>query len=427
MPLLRVKPSKLEGEVTAPPSKSYTHRAFAVGLLAKGKSKITNPLLSSDTQATIDAVKILGAKVTQRDDVWHTVGTGGDLKPSKNLIDVKNSGTTLRLMSAIASLSPKPIGLTGDESIRARPMDPLIKTLAKLGAEARCDGPRGRPPVVVGGRLKGGDVEISASISSQFVSALLFACPYAREDVELQVTELRSKPYVEMTLELLDLADANIKRSSDLTEFTIPGRQVFRPLEFDVPGDFSSAAFLLGAAALSGAAVKVENLDIRGAQGDKKIIDLLREFGAEVKVRGKVIEVSSSGLTGIEVNCRDNPDLVPVLAVLGTVADGRTVLMDIPHLRYKETDRIRALRSELSKMGAKVEELPGELRIRGVKQLKGMKLNSYGDHRMAMAFAVAGLVAKGETIVDGAECISVSYPGFVEDMRKLGAQMELMG
>ena len=425
--MLRVRPSKLEGEVTAPPSKSYTHRAFAVGLLAKGESKIANPLLSFDTQATIDAIKILGARVTERNDVWHVVGTGGSLKPSANLIDVKNSGTTLRFMSAIASLSPRPIGLTGDESIRARPMGPLIEALAKLGAKARCEGPRGRPPVVVGGGLKGGNVEVSAAISSQFISALLLACPYAREDVGLRVTELRSKPYVEITLEVLDLAGANIKRSPDFTEFTIPGRQVFRSLEFDVPGDFSSAAFLLGAAALTGTTVKVNNLDVRGAQGDKRIVDLLREFGAEVKVRGKVIEVSGGrGLVGIDADCRDNPDLVPVLAVLGAVADGRTTLTNIPHLRYKETDRLRALRSELRKLGASVEELPGELRIRGVKQLRGARLNSYGDHRMAMALAVAGLAAKGEIIIDGAESIKVSYPTFVEDMRKLGAQVEMV-
>jgi 3-phosphoshikimate 1-carboxyvinyltransferase len=330
-------------------------------------------------------------------------------------------------MSAIASLSPKPIGLTGDESIRARPMGPLIEALSRLGAYARCKGPRGRPPVVVGGGLKGGDVEISGAISSQFVSALLLACPYAREDVELRVTELRSKPYVEMTLEVLDHAGAKIERSSDLTEFTIPGRQVLRASEFDVPGDFSSAAFLLGAAALAGSAVKVSNLDVRGVQGDKRIVGLLREFGADVKLRGKVVEVSSSGLTGIEADCGDNPDLVPVLAVLGSIADGTTILTNIPHLRYKETDRLRALASELRKLGARVEELPGELRIRGVKQLRGAKLSSYGDHRMAMALSVAGLVAKGETVIEGAESIKVSYPNFVKDMRKLGANIEVFG
>lgn len=426
MVLLKIMPSKLEGEVTAPPSKSYTHRAFAAGLLAKGESKIANPLLSLDTQATIDAIKILGAHATPHNNSWRVSGTMGKLSPSSNLIDVKNSGTTLRLMTSIASLSPRSIGLTGDESIRARPMKPLIDALVELGARARCEGPHGRPPVVVGGGLKGGSVEINGAISSQFISALLLACPYAKEDVELHVTELRSKPYTEMTLEVLDLAGADIKHSSDLMEFTIPGKQVFRPLEFEVPGDFSSAAFMLGAGALVGVNVKVKNLDVRGVQGDKRIVDLLREFGAEVKVKGKEVEVSSSDLAGIEADCGDTPDLVPVLAVLGAVAEGTTKLMNIPHLRHKETDRLRALATELRKLGARIEELPDELRIRGVKQLKGARLKSYGDHRMAMALAVVGLAALGETVVDGAESILVSYPNFVDDVKKLGGKVELI-
>lgn len=424
MALLKVRPSKVEGEVVAPPSKSYTHRAFAIGLLAMGKSKVLSPLISFDTRATIDAVRILGGEVSRQEDVWQVTGTGGKLKPRANIIDVKNSGTTLRLMSAIAALSPKAVSLTGDESIRARPMGQLIEALAKLGADARCEGLRGRPPVVVGGGLKGGDVEISGAVSSQFISALLLACPYAKDDVELHVTELRSRPYVEITLEMLDAAGARVKRNPDLSEFEIPSRQVFKAVEFDIPGDFSSAAFILGAAALIGTSVRMSNLDVRGAQGDKRIVDLLREFGAEIEVRGKNIEVSSPGrLSGIEVDCGDNPDLVPVLAVLGSVADGQTILTNIPHLRYKETDRLRALRVELSKLGAEVEELPGELRIRGVRQLKGARLSSYGDHRMAMALAIAGLVARGETVIDGAESIQVSYPSFVEDMRKLGAKL----
>lgn len=426
--LLKVKPSKLVGEVRAPPSKSYTHRAFMVSLLARGESKVINPLLSSDTEATIEAARTFGAEVSQENDVWRVLGTGGELKPRADLVDVRNSGTTLRLMSAIAALSPKPVRLTGDESILKRPMGPLINALAQLGAKARCEGVRGRPPVVVGGGLDGGEVEITGAISSQFISALLLACPYAREDVELRVTEeLRSKPYVEITLELLDTAGARIKRSRDLMEFKIPGGQVFGAMDHEIPGDFSSTAFLLAAAALAGDVVRVSNLDVRSAQGDKRIVALLREFGADVKVKGKVVEVSGAErLSGIEADCGDNPDLVPALAVLGSLADGRTRLTNIPHLRYKETDRLRALRVELSKLGVKVEELPGELRIKGVERLKGTSLYSYGDHRIAMALAVAGLVARGETVVEGAESIPVSYPGFVGDMRKLGAKIELI-
>lgn len=428
MALLKVKPSKLAGEVKAPPSKSYTHRAFMVALLARGESKIINPLLSFDTEATIEAARTLGAEVSQEGDVWRVLGTAGELKPRADTIDARNSGTTIRLMSAIAALSPKLVRLTGDESVCARPMGPLIEALAKLGTKARCEGLRGRPPVVVGGGLRGGEVEITGAISSQFISALLLVSPYAKEDVKITVTEeLRSKPYVEITLELLDGAGARIKRSRDLMEFKIPGGQVFKAIDLKVPGDFSSASFMLAAAALAGGTVRVSNLDVQSAQGDKRIIELLREFGADVRVKGKAVEVSGGGeLSGIEADCGNNPDLVPALAVLGSVAEGRTRLLNIPHLRLKETDRIRALASELRKLGAEVEERPDELRIRGVKRLKGAKLTSYGDHRMAMALAVASLVAWGETIIDGAESISVSYPSFVEDIRKLGGKVELV-
>ncbi|MDI6820197.1 MAG: 3-phosphoshikimate 1-carboxyvinyltransferase [Candidatus Hodarchaeaceae archaeon] len=428
MAILRVKPSTLAGEVTAPPSKSYTHRAFSIGLLARGESRVIDPLLSFDTLATIDASRILGAEVKQEGTTWRIVGTAGHLEPRADLIDVRNSGTTLRFMSAIAALSPSSVHLTGDASIRARPMGQLIETLAKLGARARCEGPRGRPPVVVGGGLKGGEVEITGAVSSQFISALLLACPYSEGGVELSITEeLRSRPYVEITLEVLDAVGAKIKHNRALTEFWIPGRQVFKATRFSIPGDFSSAAFVLGAAALTGVEVRVNNLDVRGAQGDKRIVDMLREFGVDLRVRGRTVEVTGAGgLTGIEADCGDNPDLVPVLAVLGAVADGRTALTNIPHLRYKETDRLRALASELHKLGARVKELPGELHLRGVKQLKGASLTSYGDHRMAMALAVAGLVAKGETVIDGAESVKVSYPNFIDDMRKLGGRLELV-
>jgi len=426
MTSLKVKPSKLAGEVVAPPSKSYTHRAFAVGLLAKGESKITNPLIGLDTKATIDATEILGAIISNVRETWVMSGTGGKLEPKNDLIDAKNSGTTIRIMSAVAALSRKPIRLTGDESIRKRPMGPLIEALVKLGAKGKCEGPDGRPPVVVGGGLAGGDVEITGAVSSQFISALLIACPYAREDVTLSVAEEpRSKPYIEVTLEVLEAAGAKIKRDKSLTDFKIGGRQIFQPLEMNIPGDFSSAAFVLGAAALTGSRVAVSNLDVKGAQGDKRIVELLKEFGADVKVHRESVEVSSTGkLAGIEADCGDNPDLVPILAVLGSVADGKTRLTNIPHLRFKETDRLRALATELRKLGADVEEMPDEIRLNGVKQLKGAKLRSYGDHRMAMALGVAGLVAKGETVVDGAESIPVSYPSFVQDMRKLGAQLK---
>jgi 3-phosphoshikimate 1-carboxyvinyltransferase len=429
MTQLKISPSKLEGEIEAQPSKSYTHRSLCVGLLARGESKILKPLQSLDTQATLDAVEILGGGLKKSHDMWRIVGTGGKLTPRGRVIDVKNSGTTLRFMSAIAGLSPKTVRLTGDKSILARPMGPLIDALKELGAKARCEGRRGRPPVVAGGGLAGGEAQVTGAVSSQFISALLLACPYAREDVNLLVEEEpRSKPYIRMTLEVLKTAGGKIKYNSSLTEFEIPGGQIFNPIDYAVPGDFSSAAFVLGGAALTGSSVRVKGLDVEDVQGDKRILDLLKEFGADVKVRGKTVEVTGTGtLEGIEADCGDTPDLVPVLAILGAAANGRTTLTNIPHLRFKEVDRLRALSIELKKLGAHVKELPDELQISGAKQLRGGKFNSYGDHRMAMALTIAGLAAKGETLVDGAESIPVSYPHFVEDLQKLGAQLETHG
>lgn len=425
MELLKVRPSKLSGEVTAPPSKSYTHRAFAIALLADGVSRISAPLISHDTLATIEAAKALGAKITQEQNVWKVYGTGGRLRPTRREIDAKNSGTTMRFFSAISALSPQQIKITGDESLAKRPMGPLIEALVKLGARGRCCGPEGRPPVIVEGILEGGEVEITGKVSSQFISALLLVAPLTKNGVEITITEeLRSKPYVEITLELLEKAGVKIKRDAQMTGFKIQGNQKLKPLDVTIPGDFSSAAFILGAAAITGSNIKVKGLDMRTAQGDKKIVDYLKEFGAEVLVSEKFVELSGeAGLSGVDVDCADTPDLVPVLAVVGSVAEGTTTVSNVPHLRIKESDRLRVLSLGLSRLGANIKELEDGLKIAGGRRLRGARVHSHGDHRMAMAFGIAGLVAEGETVVEGAESIPVSYPTFVEDIRKLGGKM----
>ncbi|KXA91180.1 hypothetical protein AKJ57_02235 [candidate division MSBL1 archaeon SCGC-AAA259A05] len=426
MTRLVVEPSKLKGRVEAQPSKSYTHRLLSIGLLADGDSRISNPLLSLDTKATLDAVKNLGGKVEEIEDGWRLTGTSGNIEPLGREINVRNSGTTLRFMCAISALSPDRIRLTGDESILKRPMGPLIGSLSDLGADAECRGEKSRPPVVVGGGLTGGETRIRGTISSQFISALLIASPYSEVGVDLEVEEgLKSKPYVRMTLKTLKLADGNIRSKSSLMSFSIPGKQIFKPFDFLVPGDFSSAAFVLSAGALSGEEVEVINLDPNDVQGDKRILDLLRDFGSEVKVRGKRVKVSGGNLHGIDVDCSDTPDLVPILSVLAAVAEGKTRLHNVTHLRFKEVDRLKALATELGKLGVRVKELEDGIKIWGKDHLKGGELDSYGDHRMAMALAVAGLVAEGGVRVRRAECIDVSYPKFVEDMRSLGAKMKV--
>lgn len=421
-----VRPSEIEGRIEAPPSKSYTHRLLSVALLADGECKIRNPLLSLDTRATLEAVQSLGGRTEEVEEGWIISGTGGELISKNREINVRNSGTTLRIMSAIASLSPRRVRLTGDRSILKRPMGPLIKSLSELGADASCEGSKGRPPVLVGGGMRGGETRITGEISSQFISALLIVSPYSQVGVDLEVEgELRSKPYVRMTLKTLELVDAEVRSDSSLTDFSIPGEQIFEPYEYTVPGDFSSAAFLLGAGALSEKGVEVENLDPNDVQGDKRIIDFLRDFGAEVQVRDKIIGVRGGGrLTGIDADCSDTPDLAPVLAVLGATAEGQTRLYNISHLRYKEVDRLKALAKELQKLGVRVKEIEGGLKIFGSERLRGGELNSYGDHRMAMSLAVAGLVAEDEVQIKGSESIGISYPDFVKDMESLGADIK---
>ncbi|MBS3815779.1 MAG: 3-phosphoshikimate 1-carboxyvinyltransferase [Hadesarchaea archaeon] len=427
MSWLKVESSKLEGEIKAQPSKSYTHRAISVGLLANGESKIKQPLESLDTRASLEASKILGAKISENKDTWKITGTNGEITPRKDFIDVKNSGTTLRFMSAIAALSPNPIQLSGDASIQERPMKPLIKALKKLGASAECKGENFRPPVIVGGGIEGGKVSITGEISSQFISGLLLACPFAENAVDLVIKEkLKSKPYVKMSLEVIKSAKGEIKNNSNLTEFHIPNNQEFKPIDYVVPGDFSSAAFILGAGALTGSNVTVSNLNPNDVQGDKRIIDLIKEFGIEVLTHDKSVEVTGKGkLEGIKADCSDTPDLVPVLAILGAASEGTTRLLNIQHLRYKEVDRLKALASEIKKLGAKVNEKRDELQITGVNQLKGGKFDSYGDHRIAMALAIAGLDSQDPVFIENAECIDVSYPDFVNDMKSLGAQLEI--
>lgn len=427
MSWLKVEPSRINGEVVAQPSKSYTHRFLSIALLADGVSEISNPLSSLDTRSTFDAVERLGGEIEVDEDCWRVSGTGGDIEPRQRKLDVRNSGTTLRFMSAISALSPELIQLTGDKSILKRPMGPLVDSLSDLGADAECRGRNGRPPVIVGGGLEGGETRITGSISSQFISAILIASPYSEVGVDLEVEdELISKPYVRMTMEALEPAGAVVRSHSSLMKYSIPGEQIFKPFEISVPGDFSSASFLLGAAALTDGEVELRNLDPDVVQGDRQILDFLQDFGADVKIRADSVKVSGGGgLSGIDADCSDTPDLVPILAVLGAAAEGQTRLQNIPHLRFKEVDRLSALAAELRKLGVETKELDSGLKIFGTDRLEGGKLESYGDHRMAMALAVAGLASDGGVSIRGAECIDVSYPNFVEDMKELNAEMKV--
>ncbi len=419
---LRVRPSTIEGEVSSSPSKSYTHRAMALALLAEGTSHLRRPLLSGDTLATLSAVRKFGAEVDREGEVLHI--NGGRLRCPDDVINVDNSGTTIRIMAGIASLLPCITVLTGDESIRRRPMQPLIDALAELGAECRSTRGNGLAPLLVRGPNTGTRTHIKGDVSSQFISSLLISSAVKPVDTEIVLTTpLRSRPYVEITMDMMDRFGV---RSGTIPDgFMVPGGQTYKPQDYAVPGDFSSAAFPLVAGALAGHA-KVRHLDKQDRQGDKAVLDILSKFGAPVHWVGDAVETSRVPLVGNEVDLSQAPDLFPIVAVMATQAVGVTVINNAEHVRLKESDRIAATMEFLGRMGAEVEERRDGCMIKGPCKLRGASVDSLADHRILMAAAIATLVAEGESVITDGDCFKISYPGFVEDMTALGADLELI-
>ncbi|MCX9085202.1 MAG: 3-phosphoshikimate 1-carboxyvinyltransferase [Candidatus Methanoperedens sp.] len=421
---LTIHRSELKGASNAPPSKSYTHRAIAIAALSK-KAIVHYPLISDDTKATIRASEAFGANVEQKNDALTVTGFDGKVRIPDNVLDVANSGTTLRIMTAVSSLVDGAVVLTGDTSIRTRPNTPLLKALNDLGAQAFSTRNNGMAPIVVKGKMKGGNVHIDGSISSQFISALLIASPFASRETTIFIDGvLKSRPYVNITIDMLRDAGAKIIVDEKANSFTVPPCQEYDLRSYNVPGDFSSASYMMAAGALCGD-VTIKNL-YPSEQGDSALIEILAKMGADIswdQKKGEV-KVSKSELHGIRVDVGKTPDLVPTLAVLGAAAKGSMVIENAEHVRYKETDRLHAMTVELKKMGVDITEEKDRLIIKGGK-MKGATVHGWDDHRIVMALAVAGMVA-GETTIDTIESISISYPGFFKDLEKAGAVIDFL-
>lgn len=410
------------GTVTAPPSKSYTHRAMVLGMLTHESFTLRNPLLSEDTKATMDAIFALGSEV--RIDSNSVRIHCDELRAPPGVIDARNSGTTIRLVAGIASLLPARTTLTGDQSLVRRPMKPLVDALIQLGAKCAYLGRLGYPPLAVEGAIAGSRAEIPGGVSSQFVSSLLIACTQKRGPTEIVVKgELRSRPYVDITLEMLREFGGAVEESA--SGFLVPGQQTLSKESYTVPGDYSSAAFPLAAAAVTGGDVTVRGLARDSPQGDRAIVQYLRMFGADVDFRADSVRVRGGALRGAEIDVRHTPDLFPVLAVVGAVAKGRTVLRGGETLKEKESDRISTTAAFLRAMGAKVEPRQGGCEIEGGTRLRGATVETQGDHRILMAAAVAALAASSETVIADEGSYAVSYPGFIRDMHQLGCRMEV--
>jgi 3-phosphoshikimate 1-carboxyvinyltransferase len=415
-----VERSVVSGEVSAPTSKSYTHRAILITALGPG-GVVKRPLISADTRATIAACEAFGAKITRKDDI-EIEGVSGKPQTPEDVINVLNSGTTLRFCSAVASLTRGAV-LTGDASIRSRPNGPLLSALNDLGVNAFSIQGNGKAPLVIQGRMKGGLARLNGSISSQFLSALLIASPLAEGDTKIVIHgELKSRPYAEITLDILQDAGARIEAGEQ--QFEIEGGQSYNLKSYTIPGDFSSASYPLAAAAVTGGEVVVRGL-LSSRQGDSAIVGILKRMGAEISWDQSegVLRIKGRELHGVDVDASLTPDLVPTVAVLGSLANGKTIVSNAEHVRHKETDRLHAMATELSKMGADIKERPDGLEIVGGK-LHGADVKGHDDHRIVMALTIAGL-ATGNIKIDTAECVDVSYPGFFQQMESIGAKVSL--
>jgi 3-phosphoshikimate 1-carboxyvinyltransferase len=433
-----VQPGKFSGgTVRLPGSKSMTNRALLMAALASGKSQLRNALDCDDSRYLVNALRKLGVEIIAADDfaLIDVNGCGGSFPVKSGEFFLGNAGTATRFLTAALTTAGGVYRVDGDERMRQRPIGDLVRALNQLGAEVRA--PAGSPPVDIGPHtLLGGEINLPASISSQFASGVLMAAPYARRTVSLRLEgELVSRPYLDLTVAGMRDFGAKVyvddKRPDGQPVFEVIAGRGYRGRAYFVEGDASAASYFYAAAAITGATVRVEGVGKETRQGDLRCADVLAEMGARVKKDADAVTVSGGLLRGVDCDCSDMPDVVPTLAVAGLFARGRTRLRGVAHLRHKESDRIAALASELGKLGATVRQLKDGLEVEGTlgpdpSLLRGAEIDTWGDHRIAMALATAGLVLLGLRLANP-QVVGKSYPGFFQALASLGAGVSFLG
>jgi len=416
------KTDRLQGEIVVPASKSHTIRAVILAALADGKSVLHNPLFSEDTKAAIGACTALGADIEQKGSTLVVRGFGPHPRQPAGVLDMLNSGTSTNLLLGTVAALGIEAEISGDSSLCSRPVTALADALTALGCTVDFRDKQGYPPVKISGKLKGGSVAIDASKSSQYISSLLLACPLLDTDTSITVSNPSELPYIEMTLSWLDQQGIAYERDG-YSRFTVFGGQTYRPFEKSIPGDWSSATFPICAAAVTSSDVVLKGIDVNDVQGDKAVIEYLGDMGAEIEIRDDGIRIIGKGLVGKELDINATPDALPALAVVGCCARGTTKLYNVAQARVKETDRITVMARELKKMHARVQELPDGLLIEG-GPLTGANVHGHSDHRVVMALSIAAMTARGQTTIDTAEAVSVTYPHFIETMNTVGASIK---
>jgi 3-phosphoshikimate 1-carboxyvinyltransferase len=417
--------SKLQGSIRIPPNKSHSFRALIMAGLAKGTSRIISPAVSNDWMRGIEALEMFGASISPKaQNIWEITGVGGHLRTPDDVIDCGNSGIILRFFMAMGACCEGYTVLTGDESCRTiRICQPLIDALNQLGAWAVSTKNDGHAPVVVRGRLRGGQVKMDG-MDSQPVSALLMAAALADAPTDILVQRAGEKPWIGVTLDWLKRCGVEFSHEN-YERYRIRGRSSWNGFEAKMPLDWSAALYpIVAALVLPGSEVRLPGMDFHDSQGDKATVDILRKMGADIEINGNEVVARTSTLRGTTIDCNDFIDQFMLLAVVGALAEGETVLTNAEVCRYKECDRIKEMYGALKAMGADVEERPDGLAIRQ-SRLHGATIHSRADHRMVMTTSVAGMVAEGTTIITDAECMKKTFPDFVPQMQGLGCEMEI--
>lgn len=423
-----IEKSSLSGFVAIPSSKSQTLRAILFGMLGNGKSVIHRYLPSPDTSAMVQACRALGTIIHVASEKIEIEGLGKNFSVPSAPIDAGNSGIVLRFIGAVAALSSHNIEITGDYSIcHNRHVLPLLDGLTQLGVSATSIKGNGFAPIAIKGPLKNGKATIFGE-DSQPVSGLLIASAFAQGSIEINVRNPGEKPWVDLTLSWLDRLGIPYEREG-YTRYQLFGNSHYQGFEYTVPGDLSSLAFPLAAAIITGSQIEIGNVNLTDHQGDKILLTVLQQMGANIIVEPKTtslfINRIHKTLSGQSLDINDYIDAIAILAVLGCYADGVTELRNAAIARKKECDRIHCLAKELKEMGADITELDDGLKIRKSK-LRGTTVSSHGDHRLAMALSIAAMGAEGESRIQGIECISKTYPGFLQDMIALGAKIRVV-
>ena len=411
---ITVKPSQLNGTVTAPPSKSDVHRAIICAALSGGVCKIAPVALSNDIKATIGCIEALGAKTDIENGVL-TVDSIDVFAKKTALLDCGESGSTLRFFVPVAAAGGVKTEFVGHGSLVSRPIGLFADILPKAGVECETTGVL---PLKISGQLQSGTFEVPGNISSQFITGLLFALPLLDGDSKIVLTTpLESEAYVDMTIRTMSRFGVNAERTD--YGYFVKGNQRYTAQNYRTDGDWSQAAFFMAAGALCGEII-VDGVDENSTQGDKEIADLLRRFGAQVEFKNNSVSVKKAALKAIDIDARQIPDLVPILSVVASLADGTTTIHSAERLRIKESDRLKTTAAMLNALGGNVGEKPDGLVIHGCKGLRGGTVDGSNDHRIVMSASVAALCADGEVTITDMESINKSFPNYFEEYDRLG-------